>query len=189
MSAEEVPVKSSRAARNLVKPVVAMLLALMCGSLLSGCSANGLAPFLGAGPCMPPEFRVSSPSAAAGSQVTVSANRATCDPAYGENAQIKISLTDRGGQKAVEALAPMADDGAFTYTLRVPPNMLLGQAAVQATPHNVDWCDDTGQNNRKAKKQHGANIIGAPTSQDLELASCTAVLVNLEITAQAGNGV
>ena len=48
----------------------------------------------------------------------------------------------------LEALAPMTDDGGFTFVFTVPPATAPGEAAVMAYPYNLDWCDDTGVNNR-----------------------------------------
>ncbi|WP_269940075.1 hypothetical protein [Arthrobacter sp. HY1533] len=63
-------------------------------------------------------------------------------------------------------LGPMSDDGGFTFELAVPGTAEPGTATVMAWPHNLDWCDDTGVNNR-------INGVGAP-GQDpgLELVDC-----------------
>ncbi|MET3919837.1 hypothetical protein [Arthrobacter sp. UYEF20] len=42
----------------------------------------------------------------------------------------------------------MNDAGGFTYTFEVPARTAAGDATVTATPYNIDWCDDTGKNNR-----------------------------------------
>ncbi len=80
--------------------------------------------------------------------VTVAAQGADCDPRYGENAQIQVIITDDQGVEVINVTAPMTDAGAFTYTFRVPAQMAVGEAVITATPHKVDWCDDTGRNNR-----------------------------------------
>jgi hypothetical protein len=37
---------------------------------------------------------------------------------------------------------------AFAYSFDVPDQMAIGDAAVTAMPYNIDWCVDTGRNNR-----------------------------------------
>lgn len=101
-------------------------------------------------PCMPPAFSVNPPSAKAGGMVTVQASDADCDPRYGENARIQVTVTDAAGAKVINITAPMNDAGGFTYTFQVPPQAAVGDAAVEATPYGIDWCDDTGRNNRAA---------------------------------------
>ncbi|TDK28313.1 hypothetical protein E2F48_03435 [Arthrobacter crusticola] len=92
--------------------------------------------------------------------VTVAAPEADCNPRYGKNARIQVVIADERGVEIISTTAPMTDAGAFTFTFRVPAQMAVGEAAVTATPHKVDWCDDTGTNNR---------VQGAA---DLERASC-----------------
>lgn len=82
--------------------------------------------------------------------VTVQASDADCNPRYGHNALIHVSVTDAAGTQVVNATAPMNDAGGFNYTFAVPPQAAPGTAAVEAFPHNIDWCDDTGRNNRVA---------------------------------------
>lgn len=36
----------------------------------------------------------------------------------------------------------------FTYSFNIPAQATPGEVAVEAYPHNIDWCDDTGKNNR-----------------------------------------
>ena len=97
---------------------------------------------------MPPAFSVNPPSAKAGGVVTVQASDADCDPRYGENARIQVTVTDAAGTKVINTTAPMNDAGGCTYTFEVPPQAAVGDAAVEATPYGIDWCDDTGRNNR-----------------------------------------
>ncbi len=97
---------------------------------------------------MPPAFSVAPSSAKAGAEVTVSAREADCNPRYGRNALIQVVVTDADGRKVIDATAPMTDAGAFTYTFEVPPRTAAGDATVTAMPLNIDWCDDTGKNNR-----------------------------------------
>jgi len=122
-------------------------------------------------PCMPPAFSVNPPSAKAGDKVTVEASDADCDPRYGENARVRVTVTDAAGTKVINTTAPMNDAGGFTYTFEVPLQAAVGDASVEATPYAINWCDDTGRNNRAA---------GAAAT--LERASCAARIEPLSIT-------
>ncbi len=108
----------------------------------------GCSPSLGAPPCMPPEYQVKPSSARPGEAVTVSAPDAKCNPRYGMNAAVLIVVTDAAGAEVLNTKAPMSDTGAFAYTFDVPLQTASGPASVYAVPHGVDWCDDTGRNNR-----------------------------------------
>lgn len=99
-------------------------------------------------PCFPPAYSVSPTSAKPGETVTVAAPAADCNPRYGANAQIQVIVTDAGGAEVINTTAPMTDAGEFTYIFTVPDEMEAGDALVTAMPHNIDWCDDTGRNNR-----------------------------------------
>ncbi len=110
----------------------------------SGCSSNLFAE----PPCFPPDYSVTPSAAKAGEMVTVKAPGAKCNPRYGENARIEVLVTDEQGVEVINTTAAMTDAGAFTHSFRVPAQMAVGQATVAAAPHNVDWCDDTGRNNR-----------------------------------------
>jgi hypothetical protein len=99
-------------------------------------------------PCLPPAFSVDPSSAKAGEKVTVAAPDAGCNPRYGENALIQVIVTDAAGAEVVNATARMNDAGGFTYTFEVPARTAAGDAAVTAMPYTIDWCDDTGRNNR-----------------------------------------
>ncbi|MBJ2122632.1 hypothetical protein I6N91_16770 [Arthrobacter sp. MSA 4-2] len=58
--------------------------------------------------------------------------------------------------------APVGGPGTETANLiRVPAQAAAGEAAVIAMPHNIDWCDDAGRNNR------------AQGTAGMERASCT----------------
>jgi hypothetical protein len=57
-------------------------------------------------------------------------------------------VTDAGGAEVINTTAPLTDAGEFTYVFTVPAEMEVGDALVTAMPHNIDWCDDTGRNNR-----------------------------------------
>ncbi|WP_404289420.1 hypothetical protein [Glutamicibacter arilaitensis] len=98
--------------------------------------------------CMPPEFSLSQGTAQRGEAVEISAPDADCDPRYGPKAQVEISIADALGAEIIHTTEPMGDAGKFSYTFEVPQDMELGKAAISAFPHAVDWCDDTGVNNR-----------------------------------------
>jgi hypothetical protein len=119
---------------------------------------------------------VSPAEAMPGQAVTVSAPDADCDPRYGHDAQIEVIVTDASGAEVVRETAPMNDGGGFTYTFTVPSDTAAGEASVTALPYNVDWCDDTGRNNRVS------GTAGAAAGVDLERASCALPLRPLLIT-------
>lgn len=102
--------------------------------------------------------------------MTVAAPGAGCNPRYGANAQIQVSVTDESGAEVINAMTSMTDSGEFTYTFTVPAEIAVGEAMVTAMPHNIDWCDDTGRNNR------------AGGTAQLELVSCAKPEKPLTIT-------
>lgn len=145
--------------------------AALCGaSILAG--VVGCRDVWGPPPCMPPTYTVSPAEARAGAQVTVSAQDATCDARYGADARVQVTVRDAAGTNVLEELAPMTDDGGFTFVFTVPAGMAAGKAGVSAYPYDVDWCDDTGVNNRVAS--------GPPA---LVRVSCAERLVPLVILA------
>lgn len=120
-------------------------------------------------PCMPPAYTVTPSEAKPGDRVTVSAPDTGCDARYGKRAQVQVTVRDASGAAVLEELGPMSDDGGFSFVFTVPLATAPGQAAVVAYPYNVDWCDDTGVNNR------------AVGPQTLVLASCAEPMVPLVI--------
>ena len=119
----------------LLLGVVLVVTAGACNSSPREESPSGQQP-----PCFPPAYSVSPTIAKPRATVTVAAPAAECNPLYGSNAQIQVSVTD------------------------------LGEASVTAMPHDIDWCDDTGKNNR---------ATGIP---QLELASCATPMGTFNIT-------
>ncbi|MDR7159427.1 hypothetical protein [Arthrobacter sp. BE255] len=99
-------------------------------------------------PCMPPAYTVTPSEVRPGAEVTVRAPDTTCGARYGRDAQVQVTVRDAARAVVLEALAPMTDDGGFTFVFTVPPATAPGEAAVMAYPYNLDWCDDTGVNNR-----------------------------------------
>lgn len=106
-------------------------------------------------PCMPPDFNVSPAAAKPGDKITVSAPDTTCDARYGTDARVQVTVKDATGTAVLEELAPMSDDGGFTFVFTVPAGVAPGKAGVTAYPYNLDWCDDTGVNNRAAQGPAG----------------------------------
>ena len=98
---------------------------------------------------------------------------ADCNPRYGQNARIQVTMTDAAGVDVVTATAPMNDAGGFTYSFEVPAGTAAGESAITAMPFNIDWCDDTGRNNRAA---------GAGAANALERVSCVIPQKPLTIT-------
>lgn len=130
--------------KRLIRSAFVLTLAGAGSLLVSGCQP----PFSGAPPCMPPKYTVAPSTLRAGADLKISAPDATCDPRYGERAQIQVELLDEQNEVLLTELAPMNDAGSFEHTLRIPAGTKPGSYGVSATPHNVDWCDDTGRNNR-----------------------------------------
>jgi hypothetical protein len=125
--------------------VIGAVGAILAVAAASGC---GFSPGNGEPPCFPPPYSVKPSSAKAGEKVTVTAPDADCNPRYGQNARIQVTVTDATGVKVIDTTAPMNDAGGFGYTFDVPVQTAAGKAAVTAMPYNIDWCDDTGRNNR-----------------------------------------
>lgn len=126
-------------------------------------------------PCMPPAYTVTPSEVKPGDQVTVSAPDTTCGARYGRDAQVQVTVRDAARAVVLEELAPMTDDGGFTFVFTVPPATAPGEAAVMAYPYNLDWCDDTGVNNRAGSGP-----------QTLVLVSCAERSVPLVILDGAG---
>lgn len=138
--------------------VLVVVLASLAGA---GCSSPpGPAP-LGSG-CLPPPFSITPATAKAGGSITVTADDAGCNPRYGDNAQIQLEVYDGSGAKVLETLAPMNDGGGFSARVDLPAAAVPGQGMVAAYAYNLDWCDDTGRNNR----------VGALGAQEIKRVSC-----------------
>ena len=145
-----------------------MVLLVIAVSGCAGCSSGDGEP-----PCFPPAFSVAPSSAKPGDTVTVMAPDADCNPRYGQNARIQVTMTDAAGVDVMTATAPMNDAGGFTYRFEVPAGTAAGESAITAMPFNIDWCDDTGRNNRAA---------GAGAADALERVSCVIPQKPLTIT-------
>ncbi|MDQ0923767.1 hypothetical protein QF038_002275 [Pseudarthrobacter sp. W1I19] len=101
-------------------------------------------------PCFPPDYAVSPSSAKPGDIVAVGADDALCNPRYGQDALIQVTVTDAAGQNVIKETAPMNDAGGFSFRFVLPQQTSAGEASVEAVPYALDWCDDTGRNNRVA---------------------------------------
>ncbi|KQN91267.1 hypothetical protein [Arthrobacter sp. Leaf69] len=112
-------------------------------------------------------------SAKPGDTVTVTAPDANCDPRYGGKARIQVTMTDVAGVEVLAATAPMDGAGGFTYSFAVPARTAAGESLITAMPFNIDWCDDTGRNNR---------VTGAGAALALERVSCVIPMKPLNIT-------
>ena len=149
---------------------------LPAGALLVAAGASSCAssfPGSGEPACFPPAFTVAPSSAKPGDTVTVTAPDADCDPRYGGNARIQVTMTDVAGVEVLAATAPMNDAGGFSYAFKVPARTAAGEAFITAMPFNIDWCDDTGRNNR---------VTGAGAALTLERVSCVIPMKPLTIT-------
>ncbi|BCW66964.1 hypothetical protein NicSoilB4_17270 [Arthrobacter sp. NicSoilB4] len=134
---------------------------VLLASAQSGCASS--IPGNAEPPCFPPAFSVAPSSAKPGERVTVTAPDAVCNPRYGGNARIQVTVTDAAGVQVLTATAPMNDGGSFGYGFDVPAGTAAGEAGITAMPFNIDWCDDTGRNNR---------VPGAGAALTLERVSC-----------------
>lgn len=161
------------------RPRIPVLAAARMGpALLLVVAASGCAgSYSGDGeqPCFPPAFSVAPSSAKPGDTVTVLAPDADCNPRYGATALIQVTVTDAAGINVLTATAPMNDAGGFTYSFEVPAGTAAGESFITAMPFNIDWCDDTGRNNR---------ATGAGTAGGLERVSCVLPQKPLTIRAQ-----
>ncbi|MEO6529521.1 MAG: hypothetical protein ABI563_00840 [Specibacter sp.] len=139
----------------------AVLVGVLASLAGAGCSGPpGPAP-LGSG-CFPPPFSITPATAKPGSSITVTADDASCNPRYGDKAQIQLEVYDGSGAKVLETLVPMNDDGGFSASVELPAAAVPGKGMVAAYPYNLDWCDDTGRNNR----------VGALEGQEIKRVSC-----------------
>jgi hypothetical protein len=138
------------------------LTAVLFTAALAGCNSSST----GEPPCFPPKFSANPSSARAGDQVTVSSSDARCNPRYGQNAQIKITFTDSSAGKVIDTTAPMNDAGGFIYTFNVPTETAPGQGFISAYPYDIDWCDDTGRNNRADAKAPAFTLASCAMPQE-----------------------
>lgn len=120
-------------------------------------------------PCMPPSYSVSPSTAKAGEMVTVQAGDSDCNPRYGQDALIQVIVTDAAGQKVLKETAPMNDAGGFTFQFAVPQQAAAGEASVEAFPYDLDWCDDTGRNNRVAQSAAMQRVSCAVRTEPLSI--------------------
>ena len=54
----------------------------------------------------------------------------------------------------------MNDAGGFSYAFEVPAGTSAGEAVITAMPFNIDWCDDTGSNNRVTGRERRSLLNG-----------------------------
>ena len=111
---------------------------ILLASAVSGCAST--VPGSGHPPCFPPAFSVEPLSAKPGDRVAVMAPDAVCDPRYGANARIQVTMTDATGVEVLTATAPMNDAGGFSYGFELPAGIAAGEAAITAMPFNIDVC-------------------------------------------------
>lgn len=97
---------------------------------------------------MPPAYILATAVVAPGGTLRISAPAATCKPRYGEDARVRIDLVNTRREVLLTELAAMSDAGAFTHALEIPATLKPGTYGISAAPDGVDWCDDTGRNNR-----------------------------------------
>lgn len=125
----------------------AVVAALLC----SAACGNGPGGFLRQPACLPPPYVVAPDQIRAGGTVGIDADEADCDPRYGGAAQVEVFVTTIDGGRILRELAPMTDAGGFSTEVVVPPGTPPGEYLVSAYPYGIDWCDDTGVNNRLSR--------------------------------------
>ena len=74
---------------------VARVCLVLLVAAVSGCAGSSSGD--GEPPCFPPGFSVAPSSAKPGDSVTVEAPDADCNPRYGANARIQVTITDAAG--------------------------------------------------------------------------------------------
>ncbi|MHA7271611.1 hypothetical protein [Arthrobacter sp. HLT1-20] len=79
-------------------------------------------------------------------------------------------MYNRYGTKIVELLAPMNDAGGFSMSVNLPVDAVPGEGMVAAYPYDLDWCDDTGRNNRVGA-QEITRVSCAMPSKPLQIAA------------------
>lgn len=123
--------------------------------------AGCIAPIHTSTPCMPPAYTLDSPVVAPSETLGMSAPDATCNPRYGKDARVRIDLVDARQQVVLTELAPMSDAGSFAFDLRIPGGTKPGAYGITAMPNGLDWCDDTGSNNRLGGADTGIEGVAA----------------------------
>lgn len=146
--------------------------AAVAATMLAGTGLVACSQIFESQPCQPPQYSLSQDTVSPGGSITVSAGDATCDPRYGDNAQIQVEVVDGFGATIVETLAPMNDAGGFSAAITFPVATVPGLVSVAAYPYNLDWCDDTGRNNR----------VGRAAPSGFVRASCVMPSMPLTIT-------
>jgi hypothetical protein len=86
--------------------------------------------------------------AKAGDKVTVTAPDADCNPRYGQNARIHVTVTDATSVEVINTTAPMNDAGGFIYSFEVPtqrpPAMRLSQPSRTTSTGGMTRASTTG---------------------------------------------
>lgn len=156
-----------------------LVAALLLGP--TGCG-NGAGGLLKPSGCMPPPYTISPERVEAGGTVGISAGDADCDPSYGDSAQVEIIIMTSGSERVLRTLAPLKDAGGFSAEVVVPADAEPGDYLVSAYPYAVDWCGDTGGNNRLSQGGGRTDTVG------LVRASCAATGVPLVVLPGPGAG-
>jgi hypothetical protein len=138
------------------------LIAVLPAAAVAGCSSSSL----GEPPCFPPKFSATPSRARTGEVVTVSASDAQCNPRNGEKARIKITVTDFSGGKVIDVTGPMNDVGGFTFIFRMPAEAAAGGGSFAVYPYEIDWCDDTGRNNRAHAEAPAFTLVSCLMPQE-----------------------
>lgn len=154
--------------RKPMMSAVAVLILSVSTLVSSGCGIKVSTP-----QCRPPAFTVTPNTVKPGDTVKVQADDATCDPKYGQNAQVQVWFVDASDIPREPQLGPMNSRGGFELDLKIPLTAIPGQANVSALPYNFDCGDGESSDGEGGKSQ---NLGGAVAS-----ASCGSILVPLTI--------
>lgn len=127
-------------------------------------------PFFGPSRCEQPEWTLSPTTVAPGRVVSIRAIDAPeCDPRYGRDAEVQISLSDGRSHPLLDVRAPMSSAGAFEAELVIPEDAEPGDYFVSAIPYDIDNCFDTN----------------ARSSETITRTSCAALLKPLIVQAKS----
>lgn len=141
-------------------------------------------------PCLPPGYSADPSEVRIGDQVTVSAADADCDPSYGQDARINITVTDASGGEVLNTTAPMNDAGGFSFVFRVPAGTVGRDLRAEAGPMpfsirpTADACrgDKLSARPRRRPSLPGSYRVVRPSTTRHD---CQAVLAEPSMTDRA----
>jgi hypothetical protein len=122
--------------------LVAALIAAPALLLLTGCGATPVA----GDSCFPGRLSIADDSLTPGSVLHVMGEGADCRIEFTDEQEYRLVVIRpwEPDEYYVDMTVPVADDGSFTVTLELPPDMPSGEAYVRVTDGYRFECDDTG---------------------------------------------